>query len=76
MSDLSAFFVKANQARDDLAGRTPILLAPLWRGGTVVAEVPARIVGVLSRDQGAYFVEYLHEPGETYAAFGYRMRLV
>lgn len=75
--DLSDFFVKANYGREDARDAvTPILLAPLWRNGTIVAEVPARIVGVLSRSQGAYFVEYLHEPGETYAAFGYRMRLV
>ncbi len=75
------FFDQARAAHDDIAAgaypsRSPILLAPLWRNGTIVAEVPARIVGVLSRAQGAYFVEYLHAPGETAAAFGYRMRLV
>lgn len=76
MRDMSEFFVKANRARRDFDGRPPILLAPLWRNGSIVAEVPARIVGVLSREQGAYFIEYLHAPGEPAAAFGYRMRLV
>lgn len=76
MRNFSEFFAKANRARRDFSEQPPILLAPLWRNGSIIAEVPARIVGVLSREQDAYFIEYLHAPGEPAAAFGYRLKLV